>query len=225
MPKILETLRDVCVRGAFLPLFLTLSACSRNQPPEVVHPDPSTFEVVHIMEPGSRNPIAVEIRGPEGEVLHRMDFLDEIDRGSYTFWLFRNPYVDWGFKGLKPWDPVAIPDVPALVVMEYTPPGVTAESYQWAMRIVLYEAGRFRELPHIRGMGEMFGFRDFDQSGSLEFFNSDLIRFHETDENGIPQSPHVYRFNGERYVPVMEEDVWDRVMERYWEERNAREGR
>jgi hypothetical protein len=71
----------------------------------------------------------------------------------------------------------------------------------------------------------MFGFRDFDQSGSLEFFNSDLIRFHETDEHGIPQSPHVYRFNGERYVPVTEEDVWDRVMERYWEERNAREGR
>jgi hypothetical protein len=175
------------------------------------------------MEPGTRNPISIEIRGPENLLLHRIEMLENLDRENHSYWLFRLPYDDWSFDDLEPWDSVPIPGIPTLLVMEYTPPGNAPESYQWVMRIILYEEGKFRETPYIRGSGGFFMFRDFNQSGSLEFANTDLLRFHEMNEEGIPLSPYVYRFDGEQYVPVTEQQTWDGVLERYWKDRRARE--
>jgi hypothetical protein len=214
----------------FLPLILLLYGCGRHAAesgpaavPEVPYPDVSELEVVPIMAPGTTGDIvAFDILGPEGEQFHHITFRDDVDRGEWTFWLLRLPY-DGGFFGPAMWDPVPVPGVPTLLVMEYTPPGNAPESFQWLIRIILYEEGHFREIPPIRGYGEMFFFRDFNGSGSMEFANSDLIRWHNTFDDGIPISPLVQRFNGERYVPVTEEDVWDQVMERYWEERRVRD--
>lgn len=190
---------------------------------EVQYPDATELKVVPIMAPGTTGDIvAFDILGPDGGSLHRITFRDDVDREEWGFWLLRLPY-DGDFVGPAIWDPVPVTGVPTLLVMEYTPPGNAPESYQWVMRIILYENGQFREIPPIRGYGEMFFFRDFNGSGSMEFANSDLLRWHEQDDEGIPLSPLVFRFNGEGYVTVTEEEVWDSALERYWEERRTRE--
>jgi len=55
----------------------------------------------------------------------------------------------------------------------------------------------------------------------MEFANQEYLYWHELDEEGIPISPRVYRFNGSRYVPVTEIETWDDVLKRHAEWRDA----
>jgi len=67
------------------------------------------------------------------------------------------------------------------------------------MRMFLLEGDTLRELPAILGAGGVYYFKDFNGDGSLEFVNTDGIGALERREDGVPISPHVYKFNGVGY--------------------------
>lgn len=139
-------------------------------------------------------------------------------------WQLGLPYGQTFFEDIKPWDPVPVPGIPTLLVLEYKVGGATGHGHVWLMRIFLLEDGRVREIPPIEGGGEIYLFRDFNGDGSMEFANQEYLRWHERDEEGIPISPRVYRFNGSRYVPVTEVETWDAVLERHAEWRDEQRG-
>lgn len=161
------------------------------------------------------------------EIIHTIG-LSGLDLGDNDYagpWRLGLPYGQVFFEELKPWDPVPIPGVPTLLVLEYVLGGATGYGHVWQMRIFLLENGQIRELPPIAGEGEIYLFRDFNGDGSLEFANQEYLHWHEYNERGLPVSPLVFYFNGSKYVPVTEEDTWEGVVERQkqWrEEQGAR---
>ncbi|MBC2594629.1 hypothetical protein H5P28_10195 [Ruficoccus amylovorans] len=104
------------------------------------------------------------------------------------------------FSLLRPWDAVTAPGVPALVIMEREREFPATGAPEWVMRIFLLEDGHIRELPPVRGGGEVYYFSDFDSDGTLEFVNEEG---HSGRVDGtVPQSKRVYMFDGERYRPT-----------------------
>ncbi|MBC2595961.1 hypothetical protein H5P28_16975 [Ruficoccus amylovorans] len=139
----------------------------------------------------------------------------EITQGGKTIHTIRPRYADvlkestclelqyeWmsHLSPLKPWDAITSPAVPALVVMEREREFPVTGAPEWVMRIFLLEDGQMRELPPIRGGGEVYYFCDFDSDGTLEFVNEEG---HSVRADGtVPQSERVYRFDGEQYRPT-----------------------
>lgn len=96
------------------------------------------------------------------EIIH-MIRLSGLDDGGNPYagpWRFGLPYGQVFFEELKPWDPVPIPGVPALLVLEYRLGGATGYGHVWQMRVFLLEDGQIRELPPIEGGGEVYLFRN-----------------------------------------------------------------
>jgi hypothetical protein len=157
------------------------------------------------------------------ELVHSIGIIGRADLGSEHAgeWRLGLPYGKTFFEDMKPWDPVPVPGLPALLVLEYRLGGATGLGHVWLMRIFLLEDGKIREIPPIEGGGEVYLFRDFNGDGRMEFANQEYLHWHELDEEGIPLSPRVYRFNGSRYVPVTEVETWDDVLKRHAEWRDA----
>ena len=150
------------------------------------------------------------------EIIHTIR-LSGLDDGGIPYagpWRLGLPYGQVFFEDLKPWDPVPIPGVPALLVLEFRLGGGSGHGHVWQMRIFLLEDGEIRELPPIEGGGEVYLFRDFNGDGSMEFANQEYLYWHEYNEQGMPLSPRVYYFNGSQYVPVTEEETWEAAIER-----------
>jgi len=115
---------------------------------------------------------------------------------------------------LSAWDPIVEGGLPALVVQEYIVGGTAPGTHRWVMRIFIWEDGALRELPPIPGAGERYYFKDLNNDGSLEFVNTEALWAHDLSEDGLPLSPRVFRFNGERYEPVTDKDTWPEVCAR-----------
>ena len=139
----------------------------------------------------------------------------------------RLPYetMDWvsdeSEEALSAWDSLGAGGPPALVVQEYVVGGTAPLSHRWIMRIFLWDKGGLSELPPIVGSssGEGHYFKDLNGDGSMEFVNTEALSYHDLSADGLPLSPRVYRFNGERYEPVTEKETWPDVRARVDEAR------
>jgi hypothetical protein len=150
------------------------------------------------------------------ELFHSIGLLNEMEPVDHYAgpWRLGLPYGQVFFEDIQPWDPIPIPGIPTLLVLEYKMGGATGYGHQWQMRILLLEDGKIREIPPIDGGGEIYMFRDFNGDGSLEFANQEYLYWHEVDADGIPLSPRIFRFNGDRYEPVTTVETWDSVLDR-----------
>lgn len=123
------------------------------------------------------------------------------------------PYESMAWSGddsedaFSAWDPLVAGGPPALVVQEYVSGGSAPGSHRWVMRIFLWEKGTLRELPPIPGAGEVYYFKDLNGDGSLEFVNQEAVSALPKTHDGLPISPRVYRFGGERYLPTGEKEA------------------
>ncbi len=192
--------------------------------------DPSNFSI-HKLRAEHNRVRAMEIRDAEGRIVHVIGMRGQARQDSEIrdgtgfarpeFWQLDLAYGHaTAGEDLKPWDPIPIPDVPALAVLEHFVGGTAPDSHLLMIRIILYQNGSFHELPPIEGEGEVFLIHDFNENGSRELAITDLLYWHERNEDGLPLSPYVFRFDGKRYVAVTEECTWGGVFERYrkWRE-------
>lgn len=113
--------------------------------------------------------------------------------------------TDKGQEAFAAWDPIVASGSPALVVQEYVSGGSAPGSHRWVMRSFLWDDGALRELPPIPGAGEVYYFKDLNGDGSLEFVNQEGLGRFDLSEDGLPLSPLVYQFDGERFLPVVKD--------------------
>lgn len=128
---------------------------------------------------------------------------------EWTSWAADEPE-----EAFAAWDSIVTGGPLALVVQEYVSGGSAPGSHRWVMRIFLWEDGALRELPPIPGAGGVYYFKDLNHDGSVEFVNQEGLSSHDLSADGLPLSPRVYRFNGERYEPVTDKETWPEVRAR-----------
>lgn len=105
------------------------------------------------------------------------------------------------FNAVEPWQPLLGSEIPVLAVMEREREFGVTTAPEWMLRIFLIKDGDFEELPPVRGGGEVYYFKDFNDDGIMEFVNEEG---HSLSSGKIPNSERVYRFDGEAYRSTAE---------------------
>ena len=95
-------------------------------------------------------------------------------------------------KNIFPFDDITGDGISNLVIMERPFGG---NNPPFVVRVLSINQDSVTEYEAIEGGGEVFYFADFNDDGVLEFVNTDSERDFVYDDEGMPISDHVWRFN------------------------------